>query len=1160
MKKKSIIIICSLLLVVGLGLCAPLLLESEKIQTTLLGRLSRDFKLVIATKSVTFKWLPTPRIILSGVTLENDLLAVQVPRAVLTASVLSLFSKEAQIGVLQLTGPHIHLKSWPSAPEKTDPGSQPASLDFTRLPRVRFLVDDGSFTMAEGIKLPFFKPFGTIGIFTGLQADLKTSPERIGFNISTSAPFAQELSLQGAYQPRQGSYTFDIGLEQFELQKVILALADNRIIPTESKINLAVHVEGSGKDDLNLGIKGESPSFQIRLGKTPQLIACGAVDLGLTIKGRDIACNIKTFEMKDPGFRIAGLIEHRLPKTGQKTSEPAPAPVWRLNLKAADLDVTAIREAVLNLLGDDPITKIVCGIVLAGKASKATYDFEGTVADFADIDRMTLTVDVDTATIHVPEAELHLTNASGPIRIEKGILSGRGLSAQLAESSGKNCLLMVGLGEKHHDFRLELDLDADLAALPPVLKRLVRQSVFQEELHHFKKINGRAIATLKIGDTFKDIKVEVVAKNIKASAAYDRFSVPLTIENGEFYLYPAKIAWKNIKAVIGPHKISQSDGSVSWEKETILDITRLNGVADGAALLAELTNSGRVNHPGSIVRPGWLINSSTLVPEAVFKVINIAHGPLEITNTHIKGNALFPEQWEYGMSVALNDFKWASPLLPGAITTEHALLDISQSQINLVESRSWFLEQLFEVNGQFRHQRMENWQGMINLSGAVQERAASWIRSKKWIPEAYFPRIPCTLKGLKVAWDPKAIAITGAVIAGAGGNSSVSISLDLVYGSDELVVKKIRFLAPGEQGTMTLHLREKPEPGFIFTWQGNVSSDTVNALLEKNALLSGNLKGAFSINGEYDKSKPLFAGQLAAENLSYIFGMDLKPFLVRRVQLKSEQNRIMLNELTLSGQDQVMSIKGGLTPRPNALDIRLDVSSNRLNWTTVDMLLKKFDRLAGQWSPEKVLPEKQKEPQQLGGVINFAMQSFTVDQAPANRLDNPGRVDLIFSPIHGKITIKSKELITTEITDAALCGIKGKGVFHSDDSLGPRSISFRTDSENPLQFQDVLSCLQVKQNLLEGSLVVDAHLQGNSKQWQSGQASLHATKGYIRRFTLLSKIFSIVNLTDLFSATGLSDLGSKHKVKRYQIKITEVKELKPDEVTDTIISFKLGEK
>ena len=39
----------------------------------------------------------------------------------------------------------------------------------------------------------------------------------------------------------------------------------------------------------------------------------------------------------------------------------------------------------------------------------------------------------------------------------------------------------------------------------------------------------------------------------------------------------------------------------------------------------------------------------------------------------------------------------------------------------------------------------------------------------------------------------------------------------------------------------------------------------------------------------------------------------------------------------------------------------------------------------------------------------------------------------------------------------------------------------------------------------------------------------------------------------------LSDLGSKHKVKRYQITVKEIKELKPDEVTDTIISYKLGE-
>lgn len=38
----------------------------------------------------------------------------------------------------------------------------------------------------------------------------------------------------------------------------------------------------------------------------------------------------------------------------------------------------------------------------------------------------------------------------------------------------------------------------------------------------------------------------------------------------------------------------------------------------------------------------------------------------------------------------------------------------------------------------------------------------------------------------------------------------------------------------------------------------------------------------------------------------------------------------------------------------------------------------------------------------------------------------------------------------------------------------------------------------------------------------------------------------------------VSDLGSKHKVKRYNIKIADIKELKPDEVTDSIIGYKLG--
>ena len=38
----------------------------------------------------------------------------------------------------------------------------------------------------------------------------------------------------------------------------------------------------------------------------------------------------------------------------------------------------------------------------------------------------------------------------------------------------------------------------------------------------------------------------------------------------------------------------------------------------------------------------------------------------------------------------------------------------------------------------------------------------------------------------------------------------------------------------------------------------------------------------------------------------------------------------------------------------------------------------------------------------------------------------------------------------------------------------------------------------------------------------------------------------------------LSDLGSKHKVKRYDITIDKGTEMKPEEVTDLTVSFKIG--
>ena len=37
-----------------------------------------------------------------------------------------------------------------------------------------------------------------------------------------------------------------------------------------------------------------------------------------------------------------------------------------------------------------------------------------------------------------------------------------------------------------------------------------------------------------------------------------------------------------------------------------------------------------------------------------------------------------------------------------------------------------------------------------------------------------------------------------------------------------------------------------------------------------------------------------------------------------------------------------------------------------------------------------------------------------------------------------------------------------------------------------------------------------------------------------------------------------SDLGSRHKVKRYNIKIEKVEEISPDDINDSVVAFKAG--
>ena len=55
---------------------------------------------------------------------------------------------------------------------------------------------------------------------------------------------------------------------------------------------------------------------------------------------------------------------------------------------------------------------------------------------------------------------------------------------------------------------------------------------------------------------------------------------------------------------------------------------------------------------------------------------------------------------------------------------------------------------------------------MIEFNGPLKSRLAGWIASKGWFPARLHPKIPCTLKNMKVNWQENTVAVSGNILQG----------------------------------------------------------------------------------------------------------------------------------------------------------------------------------------------------------------------------------------------------------------------------------------------------------------------------------------------------------------------------------------------------------
>lgn len=249
------------------------------------------------------------------------------------------------------------------------------------------------------------------------------------------------------------------------------------------------------------------------------------------------------------------------------------AGIISLLLDGRDVDVKSTREAALALAGNVPVTHKIFRILKGGDVPSIIFNSKGN--SFSDLKKMKnieIKGGISRGEIFIPAADLNLEAVKGDVVITDGILEGSNLGAKLHNSSGQEATLKIGLGGDDAPFHLDAMVQADLTELRPILKRLVKNKVFVNELSRIENIKGEVFGRLVLGDSLKSIKARVDATKVKLSAKYRRIPYTLEINADNFHYDRSGIRLKNLDGKVGKSSVSDFNFHVNLLNAPLLEI------------------------------------------------------------------------------------------------------------------------------------------------------------------------------------------------------------------------------------------------------------------------------------------------------------------------------------------------------------------------------------------------------------------------------------------------------------------------------------------------------------------------------------------------------------------------------------------------------------
>jgi hypothetical protein len=738
-----------------------------------------------------------------------------------------------------------------------------------------------------------------------------------------------------------------------------------------------------------------------------------------------------TILSRDTGLRIKGRLQS--PYTGLLSTDitldhgKEDPCAWDLALKSETLNLGAIRLVLSGLLPEDRTVRTLFGSVIrSGRLDSASFAFKGRHDQWNDIRLMKAEALAHQGEILIPSSSLVLKDLQGPLRLDGGLLTSGGLSAKLGRSSAKYGSLALGLGKNDRRFRLDTDIRADLGELPRILDAFIRKKTVRAEYSRFKNLSGTADVHLTLKDSLDHLETFVEAGNIHARAFHSTLSRDIGIDRGILSVTPENMGWTRLSGHIGPHRIFECSGTLSFAPGSPMDIFSLSGRLDSADALR-------------------FVSTFKSLRNKIAPRLTGVRGAVDIRHLAIKGPLAHPGDLTWGLSAAAKNLVIQAPDLPGPATASFENLDLVPGELRLPACSVTLNKRPFNLSLSLATPEDGPPSGRVAIRGSVDGSFRPYLKKKKWIPALVFPRLPVELSPLTLTWEGPNLALTGTFLRRDPHEGLVRTHTDIAFDKGGQKIRALTLETDRDRVTISGDI---PSPGsrdsLTGRFSGSLKGKTLAALLENGDAVHGDLEGdaRFEI--------PLYGTSAVQLN---------GPLTLRDALFRNGRETLTVDRLVLAGRGTRAEMK-------------------------LDGLTREF----------------------RGDKNEGDFQSLT------------------FPGIDGTLFFLPDKKARLSVSSGNVCGVDFSGDVRLP-SLDMK-LSFSSDRRRVMEFQELLACFGVHSTAMTGALDVKGSFSGSPSMIEKGSFTVRAKNGVVKKSTVLTKILSLIDLTELFSRNPVKHLLS----------------------------------